>query len=61
MLGGFFSLAVTGYVIYMVIVQGRKMIAKDNNSYVSLYQGMDYEAVGKPLLDEMSKPLLEIL
>jgi len=45
-LGGFCSIGVSLYVLYMVYSNGRKMIERDNNSYVSLEQQMNYENVG---------------
>ena len=60
-LGGFSSLAVTCYVLYMCYSNGRKMIELDNNNYVSLEQQMQYENVGQVKLSTMGKPLLEFL
>jgi hypothetical protein len=45
-LGGFCSIGVSLYVLYIVYSNGRKMIERDNNSYVSLEQQMNYENVG---------------
>jgi hypothetical protein len=59
--GGFASILVSLYVVYMVYSNGRKMMTKDNNSYKSLEEQMNYEEVGKVYLDQTAKPLYEIL
>jgi hypothetical protein len=46
----------------MVYSKGRKLIFKDDNSIVSLSEGMIYEDVGKvSVWNETAKPLLEVL
>ena len=46
MAGGIASLLVSGYVMYMVYSNGRKMLTLDNNNYKSLEEQMDYQHVG---------------
>ena len=61
MIGGLASLLVSCYVIFMVIIQGKKMIYRLENSYKTLEEQMNYEEVGQQPLSLMSKPLFEIL
>jgi len=59
--GGLASMAVTGYFLFMVYTNGRKLIMKGDNSINSLMEQMNYGEVGKVYLDKMAKPLLEVL
>ena len=45
----------------MVYSNGKKMVMRDNNSFISLMEQTDYEGIGKGFLNDTYKILFEIV
>jgi hypothetical protein len=52
---------VTGYLLFMVYSNGKKMVMRDDNKVTSLLEQADYEGIGKGYLNDTYKILFEII